>query len=168
MFFVTFVQFCLPICLLVFHWHRQMVNSKSFQMYDYGFFGNKMNYGQVWLELLAFNIQEVYSAMSYIVSRYMFAFPTGFLFVKILQPFYSFSWIRGARLAPCGRRVRLATSWPLGERSEAFLAAKRPTVSDEVARGHMKSDEGLFWKSREECDKICFPWVQGSTPAWTP
>ena len=45
---------------------------------------------------------------------------------------------------------RLATSRPLGERSEPFLAAKRPTASYEVARGrarHMKSDEGLFWKS---------------------
>ena len=36
---------------------------------------------------------------------------------------------------------RLATSRPLGERSEPFLAAKRSTASDEV-------DEGLFWKSR--------------------
>ena len=126
-----------------------MVNSKTFQMYDYGFFGNKMNYGQVWLELLAFNMQEVYSAMSYIVSRYMYAFSTGFLFVKILQPFYSYSWIRGARLAPCGRRVRLATSWPLGERREAFLAAKRPTVSDEVARGHMKSRE-VIWNPTKD------------------
>lgn len=54
---------------------------------------------------------------------------------------------------------RLATSRPLGERSEPFLTAKRPTASDEVARGrlvslagfsiafrarHMKSDEGPF------------------------
>ena len=31
--------------------------------------------------------------------------------------------------------TRLATSRPLGERSEPCLAAKRPTVSDEVARG---------------------------------
>ena len=31
--------------------------------------------------------------------------------------------------------IRLATSRPLGERSEPFLAAKRPTASDEVARG---------------------------------
>ena len=30
---------------------------------------------------------------------------------------------------------RLATSRPLGERSEPFLAAKRPTASGEVARG---------------------------------
>ena len=30
---------------------------------------------------------------------------------------------------------RLATSRPLGERSEPCLAAKRPTASDEVARG---------------------------------
>ena len=53
--------------------------------------------------------------------------------------------------------ARLATSRPLGERSEPFLAAKRPTPSDEVARGsarHMKSDEGLFWslvRSRRVC-----------------
>ena len=39
---------------------------------------------------------------------------------------------------------RLATSRSLGERSEPFLAAKRPTASDEVAR--KKSDEGLFLK----------------------
>ena len=41
---------------------------------------------------------------------------------------------------------RLVTSRPLGERNEPFLAAKRPTTSDEVPR-HMKSDEGLFSKS---------------------
>ena len=38
----------------------------------------------------------------------------------------------------------LATSRPLGERSEPCLAEKRPSAGDEVARGHMKSDEGLF------------------------
>ena len=32
-------------------------------------------------------------------------------------------------------RLRLATSRPLRERSEPCLAAKRPTTSDEVARG---------------------------------
>ena len=37
---------------------------------------------------------------------------------------------------------RLATSRPLGERSEPCLAAKRPTVPR-----HMGSNEGLFWKS---------------------
>ena len=40
---------------------------------------------------------------------------------------------------------RLATSGPLGERSKPYLAAKRPNASGEVR--HMKSDEGLFWKS---------------------
>ena len=30
---------------------------------------------------------------------------------------------------------RLATSGPLGERSEPYLATKRPNASDEVARG---------------------------------
>ena len=39
---------------------------------------------------------------------------------------------------------RLATSRPFGERSEPCLAAKRSSAGDEVARGHMKSDEGLF------------------------
>ena len=38
----------------------------------------------------------------------------------------------------------LATSRPLGEQSEPCLAAIRPTAGDEVARGHMKSDQGLF------------------------
>ena len=38
---------------------------------------------------------------------------------------------------------RLATSWPLGERSEPFLAAKRPNASD----------EGLFWKSKKHRHK---------------
>ena len=45
---------------------------------------------------------------------------------------------------------RLATSRPLGERSEPFLAAKRrprATKSREVVPRHMKSGEGLFWKS---------------------
>ena len=41
---------------------------------------------------------------------------------------------------------RIVTNRPLGERNEHFLAAKRPTASDEVPR-HMKSDDGLFWKS---------------------
>ena len=39
--------------------------------------------------------------------------------------------------------IRLATSRPLGERSEPFLAAKRPTASDEVARGRLVSLDGL-------------------------
>ena len=39
--------------------------------------------------------------------------------------------------------IRLATGRPLGERSEPFLAAKRPTASDEVARGRLVSREGL-------------------------
>ena len=39
--------------------------------------------------------------------------------------------------------IRLATSRPLGERSEPFLAAKRPTASDEVARGRLVSRQGL-------------------------
>ena len=40
---------------------------------------------------------------------------------------------------------RLATSRPLGEQSEAFLAAKRPTASDEfeVARGRLVSIGGF-------------------------
>ena len=45
--------------------------------------------------------------------------------------------------------VRLATSRPLGERSEPFLAAKRPTASDELARGPApyKIRRRTFWKS---------------------
>ena len=38
---------------------------------------------------------------------------------------------------------RLATSRPLGERSEPCLAAKRPTASVEVARGRLVSLDGL-------------------------
>ena len=34
----------------------------------------------------------------------------------------------------CSVNYRLATSRPLGERSEPFLAAKLPSASDEVAR----------------------------------
>ena len=61
------------------------------------------------------------------------------------------TWIRKNTQKDCfAVYSRLATSRPLGERSEPCLAAKWPTASDEVARGrprHMKSDEGLFWKS---------------------
>ena len=39
--------------------------------------------------------------------------------------------------------IRLATSRPLGEWSEHCLAAKRPTVSDEVARGRLVSLDGF-------------------------
>ena len=48
-------------------------------------------------------------------------------------------------VTPVTKPCRLATSRPLGERSEPFLAAKRPTAIDEVfVPRHMKSDEGLF------------------------
>ena len=43
----------------------------------------------------------------------------------------------------CWEMFRLATSRPLGERSEPFLAAKRPTASDEVARGRLVSLDGF-------------------------
>ena len=39
--------------------------------------------------------------------------------------------------------VRLATSRPLVDRIEPFLAVKRPTVSDEVARGRLVSLAGF-------------------------
>ena len=39
--------------------------------------------------------------------------------------------------------TRLATSRPLSERSEPCLAAKRPTASDEVARGRLVSLDGF-------------------------
>ena len=38
---------------------------------------------------------------------------------------------------------RLAKSRPFGERSEPCLAAKRPTASDEVARGRLVSLDGF-------------------------
>ena len=38
---------------------------------------------------------------------------------------------------------RLAKSRPLGEGSEPCLAAKRPTASDEVARGRLVSLDGF-------------------------
>ena len=43
---------------------------------------------------------------------------------------------------------RLATSRPLGERSEPFLAVKRPTASDEVARGRLVSLAGFSFAFR--------------------
>ena len=42
----------------------------------------------------------------------------------------------------------LATSPPLGERSEPFLAAKRTTASDEVARGRLVSLEEFSFAFR--------------------
>ena len=47
---------------------------------------------------------------------------------------------------------RLATSRPLGERSEPFLAVRRPIRLQAAVLHHMKSDEGLFWKSRHVLD----------------
>ena len=44
--------------------------------------------------------------------------------------------------------IRLATSRPLGEWSEPFLAAKRPTASDEVARGRLVSLEKFSFAFR--------------------
>ena len=46
------------------------------------------------------------------------------------------------------RECRLAASRPLGEGSEPFLAAKRPTSSDEVARGRLVSLEGFSFAFR--------------------
>ena len=43
---------------------------------------------------------------------------------------------------------RLATSRPLGEQSEPCLAAKRPTASDEVARGRLVSLDGFSFAFR--------------------
>ena len=61
--------------------------------------------------------------------------------VKINLPFHIFlqvyNWVIGLFLW-----TRLAISRPLGERSEPCLASKRPTASDEVARGPTKD----FWK----------------------
>ena len=66
---------------------------------------------------------------------------------------------------------RLATSRPLGKRIEPFLAAKRPTASDKVARGRLVSLEGFSFtfrtKNREWRDshsgfQVSFasPWLQ--------
>ena len=44
--------------------------------------------------------------------------------------------------------LRLATSRPLGERGEPCLAAKRPTASDEVARGRLVSLDGFSFAFR--------------------
>ena len=44
--------------------------------------------------------------------------------------------------------VRLATSRPLGERSEPSFAAKRPTASDEVARARLVSLDGFSFAFR--------------------
>ena len=49
---------------------------------------------------------------------------------------------------PCTIRGRLPTSRPLGERSEPLLAAKRPTASDEVARGRLVSLDGFSFAFR--------------------
>ena len=48
----------------------------------------------------------------------------------------------------CHVQARLDTSRPLGERSEPFLAAKRPTASDEVARGRLVSLAGFSFAFR--------------------
>ena len=44
--------------------------------------------------------------------------------------------------------VRLATSRPLGERSGPSFAAKRPTASDEVAKGRLVSLDGFSFAFR--------------------
>ena len=51
--------------------------------------------------------------------------------------------------------IRLATSRPLGERSEPLLAAKRPTASE----------EGLFWKSRGPSE--LFLWDDPDQDQWS-
>ena len=43
---------------------------------------------------------------------------------------------------------RLATSRPLGQRSESILAAKRPTASDEVERCRLVSLDGFSFAFR--------------------
>ena len=67
--------------------------------------------------------------------------------------------------------VRLATSRPLGERSEPCLAAKRPTASVEVARGWLVSLDGFpfafctkngEWRDSHLGFQVSFasPWLQ--------
>ena len=50
---------------------------------------------------------------------------------------------------------RLATSRPLGERSEPCLAAKQPTASDEVARGRLVSLDGFAFAFRAKNGEWC-------------
>ena len=52
--------------------------------------------------------------------------------------------------------IRLATSRPLGERSEPCLAAKRPTASDEVARGRPAPHEIRRRTFLKVYSAICF------------
>ena len=63
---------------------------------------------------------------------------------------------------------RLATNRPLGEQSEPCLAAKRPTASDEVARGRLVSLDGFSFafraKNREWRDLHLGFWVSFASP----
>lgn len=52
----------------------------------------------------------------------------------------------------CWEMFRLATSRLLGERSEPILAAKRPTASDEVARG--PSSRSIWNPTKEFCESL--------------
>ena len=73
---------------------------------------------------------------------------------------------------PCySTNPRLATSWPLGERSQPCLATKRPTASDEVARGRLVSLDGFpfafrakngEWRDSHLGFQVSFasPWLQ--------
>ena len=71
----------------------------------------------------------------------------------------------------CWEMFRLATSRPLGERSEPILAANRPTASDEVARGRLVSLDGFpfafrakngEWRDSHLGLQVSFasPWLQ--------
>ena len=71
---------------------------------------------------------------------YVLKAPFPFLSLPSARDFFTLSPNREPVHRQCLMRFitrpgRLATSRPLGERSEPFLAAKRPTASDEVARG---------------------------------
>ena len=63
---------------------------------------------------------------------------------------------------------RFATSRPLGEQSEPCLAAKRPTESDEVARGRLVSLDGFSFafraKNGEWRDLHLGFWVSFASP----
>ena len=63
---------------------------------------------------------------------------------------------------------RFATSRPLGEQSEPCLAAKRPTASDEVARGRLVSLDGFSFafraKNGEWRDLHLGFWVSFASP----
>ena len=67
--------------------------------------------------------------------------------VKGICFFFFLCTYNTTELSCCCCFSRLATSRPLGERSEPCLGRPRATKSREVRRRSERSDGGLFWKS---------------------